>query len=121
MGKTVVDLVGIHMLPEGHLDLTHPWQSADRTPHVVGHQEREIGGTPVGRQAETDRYAAVLVDRQPLDEAQVRHRFIEFRIGDAVERRRTAASRSALSRTHAATFARAPAAIFCFCVSTSMP
>ena len=106
--------------PEGHLDLTHPWQCADRAPHVVGHQEGEVGGAPIGRQSEADRYAAILVDRQPLDEAKVRDRFIEFRIGDAVERLANRRLALGFVETHAATFARELAAIFCFCVSTSM-
>lgn len=120
MSKTVVDLVGVHMFPEGHLDLIHPWQGTDRTPHVVGHQEREVGGTPIGPQSETDRYAAILVNRQPLDEAKVRDRFIEFRIGDAVERLANRRLALGFVETYAATLARALAAIFCLCVSTSM-
>ena len=82
----MVDFFRIHVLAQRDPDLAHPWQRADLALHIGGHQEGEVGGAPIGRQTEADRYGTVLVHRQMLDEPQIGHGFIEFRIGHAVER-----------------------------------
>ena len=64
-----IDLVRVHMLTEH--DANVGTQSRSLPPaHVVGHQEREIRGTPVSRQTEFDVDPVVRVHIGPGDEVR---------------------------------------------------
>ena len=84
-GQPVIDRIGIHMVAEPDRDAPHPRKAADRGPHVVRHQEGEVRGAPIGRQTERHVDAIRLVHDGFGDEVQGDDRFVEFRIGHAVE------------------------------------
>ena len=79
-GHALVDRFGVHVLVQLHTDPCHPRQRLHRATHVVGHQEGEVGSAPVGRQPKADVHLAVFDQLDLGDEAELRHRLVEFRV-----------------------------------------
>ena len=115
-----VDRLGIHVLAQHDAHAADPWQAPDLGPHVVGHQEGEVGRAPIGRQAKADLDPAVAAHRHARDEAEAGHGLVEFRVLHAVKPGQHLASPVVHGSIHSAA-TRSPACSFAFCASMSMP